>query len=208
MRLKLLYALCLMALCLYVASGPAKATQLAPQIVSEWSYVASNVAVTDYARAGNVWVDSPTLIKLENVEVECGIDPCSEEIDFGFQGVNYPAQNHFTVTLAGYPSPGLTGTVSITWPVSRSTDLIVNDTDVSISPMQFDVTGSDWTVLGVLIVNLPAGGDFQLGESSLDFNIGAGAPDNAVPEPATAATLVAGAALVEFLRRKRNRQTH
>ena len=211
MKLKLLYSLCLVALCLYVVSGPAKAIQItSPFVESGWTSLGSSSGNPDVS-VGNLFVsNAASLIKLDGVDVECppGGGSCMAEVNFGFVGMDYPAQNTMTVTLNGYTSsPNVTGYVSINNPVSLQTPLTVNGTQLSMNQLQFGMSGPSWYLSGAFVItSMSPGSTVEWGETSLDFNLGA--PDNTVPEPATAATLVAGVALVEFLRRKRSRQTH
>jgi hypothetical protein len=222
-KLKALYALSLLALCIYIVSGPALAGTIGstvgcggydPTIPSTDTSVTVTSGIGS-AVPGSIHVTDPYTVALENVSFSC--DPssqsaCSARLDFWFFGTGYSDPFQLWVHLTGTSTdPGAYGSLRIdgvaspaNWTANSSGGLSMDDLGFTVTP--YAGNGNWWEVNGHFYVDsLAIGKSISWGSTSLDFNQTPPDQPPPVPEPTSAVVVVAGLAWIEFLRRKCHR---
>ena len=204
-----LYALSLLAMGIYVVTGPALAVPIgctigSPTIVSTGTTIGCTLG-SAFVESGSWNVIDPYTVALEDVSISCpaGLSGgCSTSLGFHFGGENYFSPFYLFVHLTGTSTdPGANGTASTSssgyayWTVSGN-NLQMERLPIPITP---DSGGHFWVEGQFSVYSLANGTNIQWGKTSLDFD----RTDDAVPEPASALILVGGLAWLEFLRRKR-----
>jgi hypothetical protein len=205
--LKALYALSLLALCIYVVEVPATAVPFinGPTIscTQSWGSITSGTG-TGSVNPGAFRVIDPYHLNLENVTVSCDADStvfCGAYLGFAFSGAGYFVdQLNFVVQLTG-TSTDAEARGSVTVNSTSSSSWSVSGGALVMDPLYFSVSpdpdyGSFWVSGEFLIDSLAPGTQIQWGATSLDFAA------TAAPEPSSALVLLAGLAWVGFLRRK------